>query len=1825
MAPSSLRESDTQAPPGPLWGRFLKTCEEMYPSRLHQQPDDTRTGKNDDAADESTDNSTSKARDHYFAGVAHKNDDTEADEPIALIDAASQPFAVSYSYLEVKQMATSLGKHLLSNAFFLRDQAGKGDHLDRMKNKKMHQRQTSAGSSCSKIITFGVLADEGVVVPVSQLAAAKINAVFVPLDPTYPVSRLITMLQDCALLVYDAKYEAVVENLLQAAEKMEQKAVITEKTETEPNRAAMERGTCEQLEDEAESRREQRKEERERGIGRANRGRSSTLSSFANIDWAKASPTISLRPAAERGHMVNIPGEKDEVELDLSRQRSSTSCVAKKTENSLLMQIWARHRDGDVPSDGRGSSGATRRMKSLGTSELLLEEDLLVCRNGLAEISRNVDGDRVLQDYLQERLNIDATEKILAEASDMITIGENDEAPIFSTPGTHGHPSWCSESDPLPLYQVYTSGSTGVPKAVVGTQFALDAYLFQGTWANEDERKSDVLYRKRGTTYHRGLQAPRGRGIESDQREVCVAENGKINETKTTRADVVLLCSAVTWDPSISDVFGTLLYGATLVLPARAELVSDLRGCIEKFGVTHVLATPALWKLLRRSSCSEKHEDHEMVCSSLRMLLLGGESWRKEDIFVPKNLRALHNIYGVTEATVYQAVSKNLLLLDGRDTASAQKKSQLLYPLRGNHTMFKAVKDAGTGELQLLIGGAQVLSYAAAQSEHAPKTTQAAWSAHGFFSEPKNQAAGLATSGASARGLLVPAEASVSKWFRSGDAVEVLSVSSAASDEHNHEVNMTTDAFRICGRLDRQVKLNGFRVELGEVEAVVSEIATCCICTVVQEEIFSSEMFTTGKNIDGATDTATASIANEKGGPEVKTPVLTQVSVSKQQDEAPASAPPLRTRTKKSLVAIVYEETRNTLRNPADQSAGKVGPLDKNYDAMTSSSPTSDFIIAVRAFCESKLPRHAVPARFLELRGALPMTTSGKIDRLRVLEAMKRRKEREVIEGHSSYDSKVDESDLEHLFTLVAPTTSLSAADAESDEAVLDSAQQQHDGERKNHLAGATPTSPGTTRPPRPVLIATPTEQKLQLLWSEVLHLKPAAITNKSHFFELGGTSANAVEMVRRLEEEKVAARGYENAEAMHRKLCGLIRKPRLREYAAYLDWTEQQTVLNTNKYITSSSNNEGFYVDNLKVENKYENYTTTTEEEVLYSSFQRGDILVAKILLQANVVDPNGGFDKKYRGRTPLLRLLAGSDGAGGINAINNDLAQQKLKESMQRELARLLLEAKADINLADGNGQTPVHLIAGSKAFDRREDRVERQTFFKRIVTDYNGILLAKDANHQSVLFYAVIGGNLNVLRYLLEEQTATVPTSTSYLSALSSTNKKAPSGRRASNETQMANTTTSKSNKLLSVTHLDRWGKSVLHYAVEKQNTAMVRLLLENPLLQSNFKPLQRAHRRRNDMLEYLPPVSVAVRDRNVEMLKLLMKTRRATPVVVDEQTETGDEVDQENPSNRSIDRLNLAKNRDDEGRTCLHEICRSALEQLDERTVGRSDSNGKQHINTAKFDAKAFEIFRLLVEYENFAPQFLDAVDKELRTVLFYLIPGNRNRSSGEEQQKEENPFVRKAADLLLKHQARVNMHDREGRNYLEYHEFVCSKLKADDHNFSGTSRTENQHRDNLVHEEYPLLSGDFSPASRVSCRTPEISSVVQPPTGAGTYGAARQQHKDDDDDSKMNTSVKKSQAEAHAPLLLQKKGRFQIDVDIQQADHKLKKLHSKKNQCFRCLEFGHSYRECLNEPKCRVCGENHETKDHHLHVKVVSLSDAEDSTAEPSSGRHGDEK
>jgi amino acid adenylation domain-containing protein len=244
-------------------------------------------------------------------------------------------------------------------------------------------------------------------------------------------------------------------------------------------------------------------------------------------------------------------------------------------------------------------------------------------------------------------------------------------------------------------------------------------------------------------------------------------------------ADRVLAHTTICFDISILELWGTLSAGAVAVLASRGEAADARRlaAIIEQRAATIVQATPTSWSLLLGAGLR-----------SLRgvKVLTGGEP-------LPRDLAArlqaagaeVWNMYGPTETTVWSSLCR--IEGDGPITIGRPIGSTNL-DVRGQDG--ERLADGDTGELW--IGGAGV--------------------ARGYRNRPELTAD---------RYRPDPGGAPGSRAFRSGDLARML----------------PDGRFECFGRIDDQLKIDGYRIEPGEIEKVLRAVpGVSAVAIVVAEQ-----------------------------------------------------------------------------------------------------------------------------------------------------------------------------------------------------------------------------------------------------------------------------------------------------------------------------------------------------------------------------------------------------------------------------------------------------------------------------------------------------------------------------------------------------------------------------------------------------------------------------------------------------------------------------------------------------------------------------------------------------------------------------------------------------------------------------------------------------------------------------------------------------------------------------------------------------------------------------------------------------------------------------
>lgn len=264
------------------------------------------------------------------------------------------------------------------------------------------------------------------------------------------------------------------------------------------------------------------------------------------------------------------------------------------------------------------------------------------------------------------------------------------------------------------------------------------------------------------------------KGIVIEHRNICHYLRSSNAIYGMTQDDVSFQGASVAFDLSLEEIFVPYLVGATLWVASAKVLgeVERLPALMNEAGISVLDTVPTLLAMLPQD------------VPSLRIIILGGEACPpsvKQRWCRPG--RKIFNSYGPTEATVVATV----------DEVTPEEAVTIGVPIP-NYTCYvvdEQMRLVGPGvEGELLIGGPGVAQGYLGR----PDLT-----AEKFIANPFHPLAGDPV------------------LYRSGDAVSVA---------ENGKI-------LFHGRIDDQVKLRGFRLELGEIEARLSDLPGIAQATVV--------------------------------------------------------------------------------------------------------------------------------------------------------------------------------------------------------------------------------------------------------------------------------------------------------------------------------------------------------------------------------------------------------------------------------------------------------------------------------------------------------------------------------------------------------------------------------------------------------------------------------------------------------------------------------------------------------------------------------------------------------------------------------------------------------------------------------------------------------------------------------------------------------------------------------------------------------------------------------------------------------------------------------
>ncbi|WP_309890874.1 non-ribosomal peptide synthetase/type I polyketide synthase [Archangium sp.] len=260
----------------------------------------------------------------------------------------------------------------------------------------------------------------------------------------------------------------------------------------------------------------------------------------------------------------------------------------------------------------------------------------------------------------------------------------------------------------------------------------------------------------------------RPKGVVVEQRQLLHATRARFEVHGAPGVSLSLL--SLTFDASLAALFWTLLYGGTLRYPEAGMLEDprELAASIARQGVTHLVCVPALHAQLLDAAPAGS-------LSSLRSVVVGGEACPRELVrthheALPSTVLA--NEYGPTEATIWSTVHRTEPGGAGPVPIGRPIPGARVYVLDAH---LQPVPAGVPGELY--VGGAGV----ARGYLQRPELT-----AERFVADPFQPGSGA-------------------RLYRSGDRVRWR----------------RDGVLEFLGRLDGQVKVRGFRIETGEIEAAL--------------------------------------------------------------------------------------------------------------------------------------------------------------------------------------------------------------------------------------------------------------------------------------------------------------------------------------------------------------------------------------------------------------------------------------------------------------------------------------------------------------------------------------------------------------------------------------------------------------------------------------------------------------------------------------------------------------------------------------------------------------------------------------------------------------------------------------------------------------------------------------------------------------------------------------------------------------------------------------------------------------------------------------------
>ncbi|KAF2834041.1 acetyl-CoA synthetase-like protein [Ophiobolus disseminans] len=258
------------------------------------------------------------------------------------------------------------------------------------------------------------------------------------------------------------------------------------------------------------------------------------------------------------------------------------------------------------------------------------------------------------------------------------------------------------------------------------------------------------------------------KGVILEHKNICTTAEHHTSALRLSQEDRVLHFASPSWDVVYLEILLPLMVGAAVLVPAGEEHLNDLAGTINRFQATWMFLTPTMMSLLRPSDVP-----------SLRNLVTGGEAGSASTLQIWQDMPGhVHNVYGPSECTVFVITNEDHAWSSSPLHLGRQIASRLWLVSPDDHNRLVPVGCAG----ELLIEGPLV--------------------ARGYLNDTVKTEASF---------LVDPewshlfGEENQRRLYKTGDLLR----------------QQEDGSFEFCGRIDHQIKLNGQRLDAGEVENAI--------------------------------------------------------------------------------------------------------------------------------------------------------------------------------------------------------------------------------------------------------------------------------------------------------------------------------------------------------------------------------------------------------------------------------------------------------------------------------------------------------------------------------------------------------------------------------------------------------------------------------------------------------------------------------------------------------------------------------------------------------------------------------------------------------------------------------------------------------------------------------------------------------------------------------------------------------------------------------------------------------------------------------------------